>query len=228
LAFTFEQEGNKAEALRLTEAAARAAPDNRTVQLAYADILRASERNAEAAAVLDRLIARQAKPDWRLLYMRGISLERAGDWPAAERDLQAALKLNPDEAEILNYLGYAWVDRGERLTEAFTMIERAVALKPQSGAIVDSLGWAHYRLGRYDEAVKHLERAVELEPADPTVNDHLGDAYWRVGRRSEAQFQWRRALTLEPEPKLKADAEAKLRTGLGPAGPAPATAVARP
>jgi tetratricopeptide (TPR) repeat protein len=229
LAFTFEQEGNRAEALRLTEAAAAAAPNNRTVQLAYADVLRSADRNAEAAGVIDQLIARAGpEPDWRLLYLRGISHERAGNWPAAERDLQAALKANPDEPEILNYLGYAWIDRGERLGQALPMIERAVALRPESGAIVDSLGWAHYRLGRYDEAVKHLERAVELEPADPTVNDHLGDAYWRVGRRSEAQFQWRRALTLEPEPKLKADAEAKLRTGLGPAGPAPATAVARP
>jgi Flp pilus assembly protein TadD len=92
------------------------------------------------------------------------------------------------------------------------MIERAVALRPHSGAVIDSLGWAHYRLGDYAQAVEHLERAVELTPADPTSNDHLGDVYWRLGRRIEARFQWQRALTLEPNNREAI--ETKLERGL--------------
>ena len=102
------------------------------------------------------------------------------------------------------------------------MIERAVAAKPDSGAIVDSLGWAYYRLGQYADAVEQLERATELEPADPDINDHLGDAYWRVGRRIEARFQWEQVLIMRPSDKLRAEVEAKLKSGLDapPARPA--------
>ena len=96
---------------------------------------------------------------------------------------------------MLNYLGYSLVQKREKLDEALAMIERAVAARPESGYIVDSLGWALYRLGRYDEAVPHMERAVELMPVDPVVNDHLGDVLWAVGRKREAEFQWRRALS---------------------------------
>lgn len=94
------------------------------------------------------------------------------------------------------------------------MIERAVAAKPDSGAIVDSLGWAYYRLGQYADAVEQLERATELEPADADINDHLGDAYWRVGRRIEARFQWEQVLIMQPSDKLRAQVEAKLKSGL--------------
>jgi len=126
------------------------------------------------------------------------------------------LSLRPDEAELLNYLGYAWIDRGERLKEAMAMVEKAVAANPRSGAIVDSLGWAHYRLGDYKKAVEILEQAVEMEAGDPEINNHLGDAYWMVGRKDEAGFQWRRVLTLKPDDKIKADAEKKIASGIGP------------
>jgi tetratricopeptide (TPR) repeat protein len=95
----------------------------------------------------------------------------------------------------LNYLGYSLVEKRKNLDEALDMIERAVAARPDSGYIVDSLGWVLYRLGRYDEAVGHMERAVELMPVDPVVNDHLGDVFWAVGRKREAEFQWKRALS---------------------------------
>ena len=94
------------------------------------------------------------------------------------------------------------------------MIERAVELRPDDGYIVDSLGWAHYRLENFEEAVVHLERAVELRPHDPTINDHLGDAYWRTGRRGEARFQWRRALSFGPEADQAPPIEAKILRGL--------------
>jgi Flp pilus assembly protein TadD len=122
---------------------------------------------------------------------------------------------------LLNYLGYSLIDRGERLKEAMAMVEKAVASNPRSGAMIDSLGWAYYRLGDYKKAVEKLEQAVEFDAGDPDINNHLGDAYWKAGRRDEAQFQWRRVLTLNPAAKMKANAETQLASGLGPDGPAP-------
>jgi tetratricopeptide (TPR) repeat protein len=228
LAWTYQESGDKAKALEIARAALVAAPGDRDAQVALADLLRANERWNESVQVLDPLIAREAaKPDWRILYLRGIALERAGRWTEAERDLSSALKLNPEEPELLNFLGYSWIDRNERLPEALTMVQKAVDARPQSGAMLDSLGWAYYRLGDYKRAVEKLEAAVELEPGDPDVNGHLGDAYWRAGRKTEAQFQWRRVLTLEPDAKQKADAEAKLKDGLSANGPAVSSTVAR-
>jgi Flp pilus assembly protein TadD len=226
MAWTYQTEGEGDSALQFArEAAAGGDPESR---LNLADLLRANEQYAESAQVLTTLIDEEPKRDWRLLYARGVALERIGRWPDAERDLQEALKLQPDEPELLNYLGYSWIDRGERLKEAMAMVEKAVGLNPRSGAMVDSLGWAHYRLGDYAKAVEVLEEAIELEAGDPEINNHLGDAYWRVGRRDEAEFQWRRVLTLEPDARIKADAEAKLKSGLGPDGPAETPRVAGP
>ncbi len=165
---------------------------------ALADMYRGAERYAEAEPLYTELIAEQPQ-DWRLHFSRGAARERLGRWPEAEADFQRALQLSPEQPDVLNYLGYTWVDRGERLQEGLAMIRRAAELRPMSGAIIDSLGWAYYRLGDYPQALEWLEAAVRLEPADPTLNDHLGDVYWRVGRRIEARFQWQRALTLDPD-----------------------------
>jgi Flp pilus assembly protein TadD len=132
----------------------------------------------------------------------------------AEADLQEALKLYPDQPHVLNYLGYSWVDQGINLDEGMRMIRRAVEQRPDDGYIVDSLGWAYYRVGNYDEAVKNLERAVELKPDDPTINDHLGDGYWKMGRVLEAQFQWSHARDLKPEPDELEKINQKLKAGL--------------
>jgi len=226
MAWTYQTEGQTEAALQFArEAAASGDADSR---LNLADLLRANDQYAESAQVLTTLIDESPKPDWRLLYARGVAYERIGRWPDAERDLQEALKLQPEDPELLNYLGYSWIDRGEHLKEAMAMVEKAVGINPRSGAMVDSLGWAHYRLGDYAKAVEYLEEAIELEAGDPEINNHLGDAYWRVGRRDEAVFQWRRVLTLEPDAKIKADAEAKLKSGLGPAGPATTSRIAGP
>jgi tetratricopeptide (TPR) repeat protein len=226
-AWAWNDIGDKAKALEVARAAATAAPNDRDASVALADLLRAGEKWDESVAVLDPIIAREAAtPDWRLLYLRAVALEQAKRWPEAERDLQAALKLNPDEPELLNFLGYTWIDRNEHLAEALGMVQKAVAARPQSGAMLDSLGWAYYRLGDYKTAVEKLEAAVELEPGDPDVNGHLGDAYWKVGRKTEAQFQWQRVLSLEPDDKQKVEAEAKLKNGLGPVGPATKSTVA--
>jgi Flp pilus assembly protein TadD len=224
LAWSYQNAKQPDVALKMAQEAA--ADGDVEAKLTYADLLRANEHFEQSAQILSGVISENANPDWRLLYMRGVAYERAGRWPEAEQDLQAALKLRPDEPELLNYLGYTWIDRGERLAEALGMVERAVAANPQSGAMVDSLGWAHYRLGDYKKAVELLEQAVELEAGDPEINNHLGDAYWRVGRRVEAGYQWRRVLTLDPDARIKADVEAKLASGQGPKGPAAAPRVA--
>ena len=178
-----------------------------------ADILRARERFTEAAEAYDAAIARVPTPDrrhWSLFFGRGIALERVKRWDRAESDMKRALQLQPEQPYVLNYLGYTWLEQNLNLPEAKAMIERAVALRPQDGAIVDSLGWAYYRLGEFETAAKHLERAVELKANDPTINDHLGDVYWRVGRKLEARFQWLRAMSLEPDADLKISLEKKL------------------
>jgi len=151
---------------------------------------------------------------WWIHYALGIALERAKLWDAAETAFRKALSIDPDQPYVLNYLGYSWIDRGENLAEAMEMIETAVGLRPEDGYIVDSLGWALYRLEDFQGAVRHLERAVELRPTDPTINDHLGDAYWRVGRLQEARFQWRRALGFDPEPEQVDTIQQKLDSGL--------------
>ncbi|HYD86464.1 MAG TPA: tetratricopeptide repeat protein [Vitreimonas sp.] len=205
--------GAEAEAIALAQANAESGDTRATRTLA--DMYRNLGRYDEAEPIYTRLIA-QHGDDWRLYFARANARERLGRWPEAEADLQRALELSPEQPDVMNYLGYSWVDRGENLQEGLAMIRRAVDLRPTSGAIIDSLGWAYYRMGDYAQALDQLERAVEIEPADPTLNDHLGDVYWRLGRRIEARFQWQRALTLEPD---NAEAiRAKLENGL----PAPA------
>ncbi len=182
-------------------------------------IMRGHKRFAEAADYYTRAINTLTKPEkryWNLYYARGTSYERLKKWPQAEADLQQALKLEPEQAQVLNYLGYSWVDMGKNLKLGLSHIEKAVRLKPDDGYITDSLGWAHFKLGNFKDAVKWLEKAVELTPHDPVLNDHLGDAYWRVGREREARFQWEQSLSLKPEADDKDKTEKKLSTGLPP------------
>jgi tetratricopeptide (TPR) repeat protein len=185
--------------------------------LRLGDLLRARNRFPDAVLAYDQAASRIATPgiqDWPLFYARGISSERAGDWPRAEADFRRALELSPEQPYVLNYLAYTWVERGERLPEARRMLERAVELRPNDGNIVDSLGWALFRMGDIPGAITALERAVELEPRNSVINDHLGDAYWAAGRQQEARFQWSRALGLEPEAADQTKITLKLRDGL--------------
>jgi tetratricopeptide (TPR) repeat protein len=190
--------------------------DNEAV-IALANILRVRKDFAECADAYGKAIANIAvpeKPNWVLFYFRGICYERSKQWPLAEADLKKALQLYPDQPLVLNYLGYSWVDQGVNLDDGMNMIRRAVEQRPDDGYIVDSLGWANFRIGNYDEAVKELERAVELKPEDSTINDHLGDAYWRIGRVLEARFQWSHAKDLKPEQEDLPKIEEKLKSGL--------------
>jgi len=176
------------------------------------------ENYAKALPYYDALIAEMSEGELETNpmphYLRGITLERLGRWQEAVADFEFVLKHKPDDADALNYLGYTWVDKGVNLTKAFKMIEKAVELEPKSGAIIDSLGWAHYKLGRYGLARIKLEEAAERSPTSATIIDHLGDVYWKLGRRKEAGYQWARAAELDPTEEELRIIKIKLKDGL--------------
>jgi tetratricopeptide (TPR) repeat protein len=189
---------------------ARRFPDMAIVHSTLGDALRNQDEFVDAVASYDRaleLVPEGSRGRWFIHYARAIAHERLDNWEQAEADFRAALDLNTDHPQVLNYLGYSMVEKQINLAEALDMIERAVAARPDSGFIVDSLGWVLYRLGRYDEAVAHMERAVELMAVDPVVNDHLGDVYWAVGRKREAEFQWSRALSFVDSTEVDGEAD---------------------
>ena len=218
VAANLESLGHIDEAVAQLQAMAAQHPDRASAEIQLGDLLRGQKRFVEAAGAyseaVQRLKAAGSPPHWALYYSRGIAYERSGQWSLAEADLEHALELKPDQPLVLNYLGYSWIDRGEKLKRGLKMIEKAVSLRPEDGYIVDSLGWAHYKLGDYAGAISYLEKALELVPDDPTINDHLGDAYWKSGRTLEARYQWRQALAFKPDKEDVKPIEAKLESGL--------------
>ncbi len=191
------------EAIEVLEQLAKTHGQMPVVHSTLGDVLRGEDDFEGAIAAYNKALEKapaEGRIRWVLLYSRGIAHERNDDFDNAEKDFRAALEINPEQPQVLNYLGYSLVEEQRNLDEALDMIERAVKASPNSGYIVDSLGWVFYRLGRYDEAVVQMERAVQLLPVDPVVNDHLGDVLWAVGRDREAEFQWSRALSfIDPE-----------------------------
>lgn len=211
------QMGRTDAAVEVLHALVRDFPQNAGVQTALGDAHRRLENYEEAVAAYTdalALVDQTRERSWFLFYVRGIANDSLDNWTEAEADFRQALVLQPDQPQVLNYLGYSLVEQRRNLDEALDMIERAVALRPDSGYIVDSLGWVLYRLGQFEEAVAPMERAVELEPNDSIVNDHLGDVYWMVGRTREAEFQWSRALSFGPEPAEAERIRRKLELGL--------------
>ncbi len=210
------------EALAVLNALAESHAKLPSVHSNRGDLLRQLQRYEEASGAYSSAISLFDDPEerqWFLFYARGIAFERQKMWPEAEADFRRALELQPDQPNVLNYLGYSLVEKQIKLDEALDMIERAVAARPNSGYIVDSLGWVLFRLGRYEEAVPHMERAAELVPIDPVVNDHLGDVYWSVGRNREARFMWSRALSFVDHGEIAGEADPdrirrKLEVGL--------------
>ena len=205
------------DAVSVLRAMSTARAERSDALIRLGNILRYEERYAEAIEAYDEAVARRGElrqADWTLLYSRGIALERNGQWDLAEADFLKALEFEPEQPFVLNYLGYSWVEKGLNLDRAKEMLERAVAQRQDDGYVVDSMGWALYKLGDFEGAVSHLERAVALRSQDPVINDHLGDAYWRVGRVEEARIQWRRVLELESEEELVGIVREKLEVGL--------------
>ena len=209
--------GERDEALRRLNNIVTSRPGDIDAVSVLGDLLRYDEQYVEAAEAYTKaleLTGGDSPADWRFYYVRGIAYERAKLWPKAEADFLKALELNPDQPAVLNYLGYSWIDQDMNLEPALEMIEKAVEAQPQDGYIVDSLGWAFYKLGRIDEAVETLEHAVLLRPNDAEINDHLGDAYWRAGRELEARFQWKVAASVDEVGNVKERVGPKLAEGL--------------
>jgi tetratricopeptide (TPR) repeat protein len=218
LAISLDAADRSDEAIKILKAVTTEAPKDLEAVMALGNVERGRKKFAECAQTysqgIDVLPANNDKANWVYYYYRGICEERSKQWSKAEVDMRKALELQPEQPHVLNYLGYSWIDQGINLDEGMKMIKRAVDQRPDDGYIVDSLGWAHYRIGSYEDAVKNLERAIDLKPEDPTINDHLGDAYWRIGRTLEAKFQWAHARDLKPEPEDLPKIEAKIQNGL--------------
>lgn len=210
--------GRTDAAIEALNTLAKSYPDQEVIWATLGDTLRQAEKYADAAKAYDaaiKLFEADDASQWPVYYARGIAEERQKQYDRAEADMRKALALSPDQPQVLNYLGYSFLEQNRNLEEAVAMIRKAVEARPQDGYIVDSLGWAEYRMGQYAEAVPTLEQAVGLMASDPTVNDHLGDAYWAVGRTREAEFQWRRALSFGPETEADATRiRRKLEVGL--------------
>jgi tetratricopeptide (TPR) repeat protein len=206
------------EAIKILKDVTAQDPKDLEALMALGNIERGRKKFADCTQTytrgIDALPSANDKANWVYYYFRGICEERSKQWSKAEADMRKALDLQPEQPHVLNYLGYSWIDQGINLDDAMKMIKRAVDQRPDDGYIVDSLGWAYYRIGNFEDAVKNLERAIDLKPEDPTINDHLGDAYWRIGRTLEAKFQWAHARDLKPEPEELPKIEAKIENGL--------------
>ncbi len=146
---------------------------------------------------------------------RGVSYERTGNWEKAELDLISSLKIKPNQAYVINYLAYSWIEQGIKINESLKMLEKANKLKSNDPFIIDSLGWALFKLERYKESKDYLQLAVNLMPADPIVNDHFGDALWKNGNELQARYYWNYVLNLKKTEKdLKEKIKKKLIKGL--------------
>jgi Flp pilus assembly protein TadD len=128
--------------------------------------------------------------------------DETGDWRNAEKALLAALKLKPNEPLILNYLGYSWVDKGKNNEKALKMIEKAMIMMPMNPNIIDSLGWAYYKIGQHGKAVKIIKASLKFAPLNPTINYHLGEIYYSLGRFLEAKYQFEKAISYDKENEL--------------------------
>ena len=184
----------------------------------YAEFLKNNEKFYESISFYTEIINQVDKV--HPLYAeatdgRGVAYERTGEWVLAEKDLLASLKANPDQAYVINYLAYTWIEQGVKVKKSLNMLEKANKLRSNDPYITDSLGWALFKLKRYEEAKDYLQLAVKLLPADPIVNDHFGDALWKIGNEIQARYYWNYVLNLEKtEEELKKKIEKKLTKGL--------------
>ena len=184
----------------------------------YAEFLKNNEKFEESIFYYTKVINKIKKK--HPLYVestdgRGISYERIGEWDKAEKDFLASLAVDPDQAYVLNYLAYSWIEQGVKIEKSLNMLERANKLRSNDPYITDSLGWALYKLQRYKESKDYLQLAVKLLPGDPIVNDHYGDVLWKNNHKIQARYYWSNVLKLEKtENDLKKIIEEKLLKGL--------------
>lgn len=190
------------QALSKLQALQKQYPNNYQVLFNLAEVYRITGQQEKAIELYKKALKNKpqsAENDWTVYYALGMAYEQNGEWNNAEEALQTALKISHRHPFVLNYLGYSWLEHNKNINEALFMIFEAYRQSPEDGHIMDSLGWALYRMGKYDDSVKILERAAEYLPANAIICDHLGDAYWQVGRKAEAKFQWKHALSLKED-----------------------------
>ncbi len=213
------QEENKIEALKLLNESYNSLLNKEIYEtFDYAEFLKNNEKFKESIPLYTKII-NQIESNHPLYTEvtdgRGVAYERIGEWDKAELDLLASLKVNPDQAYVINYLAYSWIEQGKKIKKSLSMLEKANKLRSNDPYITDSLGWALYKLERYKEAKDYLQLAVRLLPADPIVNDHFGDALWKIGNKIQARYYWEYVLSLEKtEDEQKKSVEDKLIKGL--------------
>ena len=212
-----EERGDKTAAEELLKDLAKTPETTVPALVTLGDLYRRSDRYPDAVRVYTEALAVK-NPDTEqnsnILYARGMAYERMNDWEKAEKDLSEALKVQPDNPQILNFLGYTWVEKGINLDQALAYTKRAAELRPADGYILDSYGWALYQTGNRRDAVTWLERAVEEVPDDSVILDHLADAYWHIGRTNEARFKWKRAVELSKDKAFQDTLQKKILHGI--------------
>lgn len=217
------------QALALVDSVLAGSPDDIAFVAEKADILHAKGKDEEALKVLTDRAARAGTDDftWQAWFIQAVINDSLDRWPDAEAAITKARAIAGDRPEILNFIGYGWINRDLKIKEGMELVRQAMALSPKSGAIVDSLGWGYYKLGDYEQALTYVEQAVQMDPSDAEINEHLGDVYLALGRKTEARYEWQRVLTLDATEKGTASARAKLEahmdkapTGVGISQPA--------
>jgi len=219
LARIYIQEGNKDYALKLLRNAYNNLSNHDIYEtFDYAEFLKNNEKFEESILYYNKVLNKVKKN--HPLYIestdgRGVSYERIGEWNKAEKDLLASLEVNPNQAYVLNYLAYSWIEQGIKIEKSLSMLEKANKLRSNDPYITDSLGWALFKLGRYKESKDYLQLAVKLLPGDPIVNDHFGDSLWKNGNEIQARYYWNYVLGLEKtENVLKKKIKEKLIKGI--------------
>ncbi len=219
IARIFLQQENKSRALKLLKKSYESLLKKEIYEtFDYAEFLKNNEKFEESIPFYS-IILQKVKKDHPLYTEatdgRGVSYERIGEWNKAEKDLLASLEVNPEQAYVINYLAYSWIEKGIKVKKSLSMLEKANKLRSNDPYITDSLGWALFKLKRYQEAKDYLQLAVKLLPADPIVNDHYGDALWKNGEEIQARYYWNYVLNLEKtEKELRKTIEEKLIKGL--------------
>ena len=187
-------------------------PDRLRLSLLRADIKRNLGDTKGALTLIKAHIKAYGEGDlsWEGWYMLAGLYDSQDQWLEAEKAINMARKLGGDRAEILNFLGYGWINRRQHISDGLELVKQALKLAPKNGAITDSLGWAYYQLGQFPESRDWLEKAVVMEPSNPEITEHLGDVYLALHRTNEAQFEWRRAMSLNPSPSITQRLDSKL------------------
>ena len=219
LAKIYIQEDDKSEALKILNKSYNSLLNKKIYEtFDYAEFLKNNEKFKESIPFYTKVLNQVNKE--HLLYAeatdgRGVAYERIGEWKSAEKDLLASLEVNPDQAYVINYLAYSWIEQGVKINKSLNMLEKANKIRSNDPYITDSLGWALFKLERFKEAKDYLQLAVKLLPADPVVNDHYGDVLWKNGNKIQARYYWNYVLNLkQTEDELKKIIEQKLIKGL--------------